>query len=146
MWWMFGEEMNWRKLLVSSRTSLELNLKDTDLSWLPVNTMNNWEYYSNCWHYEVHGCLWNSWTAVKQVRCDSPRLKIVILLALWLWFNVVFVFQFFQDGCNLDLPAGTSPNITHHLKSSNWIKQETTTLSLLFLFHPDSIEWDPQTD
>ncbi len=129
----------------------ELNLKDTDLSWLPVNTMKNWEYYSNCWHYEVHGCLWNSWTAEKQVRCDSSRLKILIWLELWLWFNVFFVFQFFQDGHNLCLPSRTiTPTSMHHLNSWNWIKQEIPTLSLLFLFsslfHTDCIEWDPQTD
>lgn len=60
-----------------------------------------------------------------------------------------FVFQFFKDGRN---PAWTvTRTSTYLLMSSNWIKQETTTLSLVFfassLFQDErDITWEPQTD
>lgn len=66
------------------------------------------EYFSNCSHGRVYGCKWNCW-AVEM--------------------------QFFEDGHNLDLPAGTMTcTSTHHLMPSNWIKQETTTVSSCLSF------------
>lgn len=103
------------------------NLKDTDLSWLPVNTMRNWDYYSNCWH-GVHGCKLKRPNRSEAGEMRQPEIanysarRACDLI-------LIFVFQFFEDGSN---PAWTITRTSTHLPmSSNWIKQETTTLSLL---------------
>lgn len=86
-----------------------------------------WDFYSNCWH-GVHGCK------LKRLNCSEAgemrRPEIANYCTRCACDLILtFVFQFFKDGSN---PAWTiTRTSTHLLMSSNWIKQETTTLSLL---------------
>lgn len=124
MWWMFGEEeTDWSKLLVSS---LELNLKDR-LVMIVCYTMRNWDYYSNCWH----GCKLKQLNCSEAGEMQKPEIENYFTHCAC-DLILFFVSQFFKDGRN---PAWTvTRTSTCLLMSSNWIKQETTTLSLVFCF------------